>query len=81
MGDNENAYIGSDRDTLRTANTPLRDRNGFDASYSFGSVHNSGFNMALCDGSVRQVSYSVDLTLHRRMVTRADGQVINLGVQ
>jgi prepilin-type N-terminal cleavage/methylation domain-containing protein len=77
-GDNENAYIGSDRDTLRTANQPMRDRNGYDATYSFGSAHASNFNMALCDGSVRPVSYTVDLTLHRRMVIRNDGLTVNL---
>jgi prepilin-type N-terminal cleavage/methylation domain-containing protein/prepilin-type processing-associated H-X9-DG protein len=76
-GDNELAYIGSDRDTLRTANPPYRDRRGIDYTYSFGSAHSSGFNMALCDGSVRPISYAVDITLHQRMVKRADGQVVN----
>jgi prepilin-type N-terminal cleavage/methylation domain-containing protein/prepilin-type processing-associated H-X9-DG protein len=77
-GDNENAYIGSDRDTLRTANKPYPDRPGTDYTYAFGSAHSGNFNMAMCDGSVRPISYNIDVVLHARLVMRSDGQVANM---
>lgn len=76
LGDNENAYTGSDRDTLRNHYQPRQDRNGLDNSYAFGASHSSGFNMALCDGSVRLMRYEIDLTLHQYLCRRNDGQVV-----
>jgi len=79
LGDNENAYVGSDRDVLRHHFRPLQDTPGLDYSYSFGSPHSSVFHMALCDGSVRTISYQIDLTIHQRLVDRADGQPVDQG--
>jgi prepilin-type processing-associated H-X9-DG protein len=42
----------------------------------FGSAHPSGFNVVMCDGSVRSVKYSVNLTNWQNMVARNDGNVI-----
>jgi prepilin-type N-terminal cleavage/methylation domain-containing protein len=42
---------------------PLQDRPGYDSpgEYGiFGSAHPSGFQMALCDGSVRTVQFTID---------------------
>ena len=36
-----------------------------------------GFNMALCDGSVRMISYSIDMMTHIHLANRHDGQVID----
>jgi hypothetical protein len=72
LGDNENAYIGSDRDVFRHSFPPCRDRAGLDCSYSFGSSHASAFFMAFCDGSVRPSLYDIDLAAHERLVDRSD---------
>jgi prepilin-type N-terminal cleavage/methylation domain-containing protein/prepilin-type processing-associated H-X9-DG protein len=44
----------------------------------FGSAHPGGYNVVLCDGSVRVIKYSVDLTTWQNMVARNDGQVVTL---
>ena len=44
---------------------------------SFGSAHLVGFNMALCDGSVRMVNYTIDLATHSRLCNRRDGLTID----
>jgi prepilin-type N-terminal cleavage/methylation domain-containing protein/prepilin-type processing-associated H-X9-DG protein len=41
----------------------------------FGSMHANGLNFALCDGSVRFVSYNVDINLLAAMATIAGGEV------
>jgi prepilin-type N-terminal cleavage/methylation domain-containing protein len=78
MGDNENAYIGSDRDTLRTKALPRRDTAGVDNSYAFGSSHAGQFMMALCDGSVRPFSFSIDQQTHERLIDRRDGAAVDV---
>ena len=50
---------------------------GFELPFSFGSAHAIGFNMSFCDGSVRTISYSIDLTTHTHLANRHDGQVID----
>jgi prepilin-type processing-associated H-X9-DG protein len=44
----------------------------------FGSNHDQGLNFALCDGSVRFVSNSVDINLLAAAATIAGGEVANL---
>ncbi|MCI0463473.1 MAG: DUF1559 domain-containing protein [Gemmataceae bacterium] len=48
-------------------------RNGWNAAYSF---HSGGMNIALCDGSVRFISETVDKNTMRRLVCRNDGEVL-----
>jgi prepilin-type N-terminal cleavage/methylation domain-containing protein len=77
LGDNENVYIGSDRDVLRHSFRPCQDRPGLDCSYSFGSAHASFFQMAFCDGSVHQIGFNIDPLAHEALVDRSDGQVFD----
>ena len=52
---------------------PHPDTAGYEYAQSFGSTHLPGFNMALCDGSVRLTSYTIDLETYRRLCNRKDG--------
>jgi len=44
---------------------------------AFGSSHRGYFNGALCDGSVRAISFSVSLDLFKRLSSRNDGKIID----
>jgi hypothetical protein len=77
LGDNENMFIGSDRDVFRHSFQPCRDRPGLDCSYSFGSAHSNGFQAVMCDGSVHMVGFDIDLTTHERLVDRRDGRAVD----
>jgi prepilin-type processing-associated H-X9-DG protein len=80
--DDQGYTSGWDQDILANATKhPLPDqRHGSlpTNDLRFGSSHPGGFNVALCDGSVRLVSYEVDqLTIHRYGY-RNDGELANL---
>lgn len=73
--ENETALTGYNNDNYRNSasTVPLRDRAGQNNSFSFGSAHSSGCNFVMCDGSVRTISFSIDLGVHRNLTHRADG--------
>ncbi|MFO0898054.1 MAG: DUF1559 domain-containing protein [Pirellulales bacterium] len=56
---------------------PARDTPGLALFWSFGGAHPGGFNMALCDGSVRGLRYELSADVHRRLANREDGQPIS----
>lgn len=68
-------YSGVDLDINRwTIDPPLRHNDGSEVR-RFGSAHSGGCHFVLCDGTVRQVSYSIDRNLHRNLGNRMDGNV------
>lgn len=52
------------------------DNQGGWEGYRFGSAHSIGMNILLGDGSVRFMSFNIDLTIFNRLGTRDDGGVI-----
>ncbi|HEX3999841.1 MAG TPA: DUF1559 domain-containing protein [Pirellulales bacterium] len=79
-GDNENAYMGFNADVGRWGGpglAPSQDTPGYSNNNIFGSAHTNGFGMAMCDGSVRTIAFTVDLTTHDRLANRHDGQPID----
>ncbi|MDO4585151.1 MAG: DUF1559 domain-containing protein [Planctomycetia bacterium] len=78
-GDDGCAYSGGDGDNQRsTGSTPRQDRTGYTVSSVFGSSHSGSFGMAMCDGSVHRVSYSIDAETHRDLGIRNDGRPVRL---
>jgi prepilin-type N-terminal cleavage/methylation domain-containing protein len=74
VGDNEGFYSGFIDDNHRdSAGLPDQDTPGVDNPNIFGSAHASAFNMTLCDGSVRSISYMIDVSTHRYLGNREDG--------
>ena len=88
-GDDMSMYQGDDPDITRwgRVNVGRDDSNANDSTcgplqdtekpirvYRFGSAHPSSFNMGLCDGSVRQISYDIDLQVHEWLANRKDGR-------
>jgi prepilin-type N-terminal cleavage/methylation domain-containing protein/prepilin-type processing-associated H-X9-DG protein len=80
-GDNENAYMGFNADIGRwggpNVGSPKPDTPGLTDNNDYGSAHMNGFNMAFCDGSVKMISYGINLTVHGNLANRHDGNVID----
>ncbi len=78
--DNEGYTSGWDHDTVRlTTSPPLPDtHNGSGwGEERFGSSHSGGvFNVVLCDGSVRTVSYSITQSTFANLGNISDGNVL-----
>ena len=74
--DNENAFVGYDNDTFRSTNrgfgNPRADTTNI-TQFTFGSSHPAGFNVVLCDGSCRMISYTIDINIYEVLGSRADG--------
>lgn len=89
-GENQSAYTGLEWDNHRVAFAqgisvfavdyfqPKQDTPGDENYGRFGSAHSSGFNMAMCDGSVQFVSYDIDSLTHRWLANRMDGNNASL---
>lgn len=72
-GHDQTMFSGVDLDTTRwTLHTPLQD-DIIHSQRSFGSAHQSGCFMAMCDGSVRMVAYGIDAGIHQALGSRNDG--------
>ncbi len=79
--DDNGIWTGSDCDNCRVTYTgliPLQERGGYEPrSQRFGSVHTGSLGMAMCDGSVQRISYSIDQDIHYRLGVRNDNQPVS----
>jgi prepilin-type N-terminal cleavage/methylation domain-containing protein/prepilin-type processing-associated H-X9-DG protein len=90
-GDSGPAYAGFDwcfaRWALRSSTgdpanpytypAPRQDTAGYADPRGFGSAHSGAFNMGLCDGSVRSISYGIDTYTYGWLCDRNDKRVID----
>lgn len=75
-GYDQSFAAGDDWDLVRwTEQPPLQDGPG-DLPQRYGSAHPGGLQVAICDGSVRTISYQIDAHVHRILGSRNDGEVV-----
>ncbi len=80
LSDDQVIDCGVDWDVARVTNDsyqPVQDTPGFANAWAFGSAHSNGFHMALCDGSVHLINYTIDLSVHAHLGNRGDGYTID----
>lgn len=79
--DNEGYTSGWDHDVIRSTNREPRpdfNRPSGDGELRFGASHPGGFMVAVADGSVRFIPYTIPLNMFQRFGNRADGQPVEL---
>jgi prepilin-type N-terminal cleavage/methylation domain-containing protein len=81
-GDFQGWDVGYLDDVYRwgSPNQPLlQDAYGLDSYECFGSAHFDNAGFVFCDGSVRRLSYTMDLHVLANLCNRSDGHVIDAG--
>lgn len=78
LSDNENMYTGFDNDHYRSTHPttyfpPKADSPNLGNLQVYGSAHPSVFNVVLCDGSIRGISYNIDKQTFQFLGNRYDG--------
>jgi len=79
-GDNTGYYCGWGWDSVRFGRrAPQYDFSlGSAGSFDmFGAAHSTGFNVGLCDGSVRLLTYEIDIITLQRLSNRKDGFLVD----
>ncbi|RIK84148.1 MAG: hypothetical protein DCC67_05260 [Planctomycetota bacterium] len=77
FGDDQAIWQGDDLDVNRNTEVPpIQDQPGVELVYPFGSAHPATWQMALCDASVRGLSYDIDPDVHWRLGHRSDGELV-----
>lgn len=74
--DDWSMYSGHQDDNYRVTHYsahPKRDTPGLADRISFGSNHPSVWQVVMCDGTVRAISFSIDREVHRRLGNMKDG--------
>jgi prepilin-type N-terminal cleavage/methylation domain-containing protein len=76
--DNEGYTSGWDHDVIRwTSGVPRPDpKFGSSGAQRFGSIHDGGFHAMFADGAVKNIGYSIDGTVFRRLGIRNDGEPV-----
>jgi hypothetical protein len=86
-GDDWSMYSGQQDDIYRltynssssTPFPPLRDRPGIGGQrQEFGGPHAAGCQFAMADGSVHNISFSIDAVAHRNLGNRKDGNAVDV---
>jgi hypothetical protein len=73
-GGNQSAYTGDCQDIRRTCHlTPARKWRKTKDAFRFGSMHPTAWNALFADGSVRPISFEIELDLHKQNGSRDDG--------
>lgn len=87
LGDNETWCTGFNNDNYRKSSRfvdeeilearpiPDTDLISAEGEARFGSAHPTVWNVVLCDGSVKEMSYSIDWQVHRDLGNRLDGNM------
>ena len=73
--DNENSIRGATRiGTNPNAYLPYQDASNTDGKfrYAMGSAHRVGFNVCMCDGSTREISFTIDPVIYAALGNRED---------
>ncbi len=79
--DNEGYTVAVDHDAQRSTNSvplpdPMSSSSDVYGEGRFGSSHSGGLNAAMGDGSVRFLSFSIELQTFRRLGCRSDGEPV-----
>jgi type II secretory pathway pseudopilin PulG len=78
LGDDQSLFVGYDLDNTRwtAVKWPPMPDGRTPNQQQFGSSHPTVCQFVFCDGSVHEVSYSIDPQVHRRLGNRQDGLIV-----